>query len=126
MTDNAAYMRLPDDAREDVRAAAHAQAVKAAEHYAGLLAAEAGIAARAVLPEVERLVFQLTDDYIGESATLIAAYAADGRQLWHVDDGEWPDESIVTDFLETAVHRRKGYFAKSDEGDDMFVLVLDT
>jgi hypothetical protein len=97
------YTRLPDTTRENTLAAARRQAERAAEHYARLLAAEAGIAARAAYPTVARLVFRLTDDVTGPSATLIAAYTAHGRQLWHIDtDKEWPDESLVTDHLAAA------------------------
>jgi len=85
------YTRLPDTIRENTLAAARRQAERAAERYARLLAAEAGIAARAAYPTVARLVFRLTDDVTGPSATLIAAYTAHGRQLWHIDtDEEWP------------------------------------
>ena len=97
------YLRLPDPVREQTLAAAHKQAKRAAAQYARLLAAEAGIAARAVHPRVARLVFRLTDDITGPSATLVAAYAAGGRRLWHLDtDDEWPDESLVTDHLAAA------------------------
>ena len=54
----AGYIRLPDPVRERTLAAAHQQAKRAAAQYAQLLAAEAGIAARAVHPHVARLVFR--------------------------------------------------------------------
>src|SRR5947208_10213590 len=97
------YTQLPDAVRQRRRSAARAVAEQAALRYADLLAAEAGIAARAVYPTAGRLVFQLSTDVFGASATLVAAYTADGRQLWHLNtDDEWPDESLVTDYLAAA------------------------
>src|SRR5689334_9496647 len=83
----------PDAVRERRRSAARAAAEQAALGYADLLAAEAGIAARAVYPTLGRLVFRLSSDVFGASATLVAAYTDDGLRLWHVDtDDEWPGE----------------------------------
>lgn len=125
MANTAGYTRLPDATREDVRTAARTQAARAAEHYADLLAAEAGIAARTAFPNVAQLVFRLTDDIGGPSATLVAAYTADGRRLWHVDtDDEWPDESVVTDHLAAAADRCDDYFPAAAVGDDLFQLDL--
>jgi cytochrome P450 len=118
MANTAGYTRLPKTTREDVLAAARKQAERAAEHYAQLLAAEAGIAARVVFPNLARLVFRLTDDVFGSSATLIAAYTAQGRQLWHIDTGnEWPDESLVTDHLAAAADWCDDYFEAIDADD---------
>ena len=77
--------------------------MNAGRRYASLHAAEAGIAARAVYPAVGRLMFRLTADVFGTSATLVAACSARGRRLWHIDTSdEWPDESLVTDHLAAA------------------------
>jgi hypothetical protein len=62
------YTRLPTTTREDVLTAARKQAEQAAEQYAQLQAAEAGIASRAVFPNLARLVFRLSDDVFGPSA----------------------------------------------------------
>ncbi len=132
MTNTTGYTRLPKTTREDVLAAAHKQAERAAERYAQLLAAEAGIAARAVFPNLARLVFRLTDDVSGPSATLIAAYTAHGRQLWHIDTSEeWPDEALVTDHLAAAAEWCDDYFEAIDtndigqqDGDELYVLDL--
>jgi hypothetical protein len=113
------YIRLPHPVREQTLAAAHRQAERAAAQYARLLAAEAGIAARAVYPHVARLVFRLTDDLTGPSATLVAAYTAGGRQLWHLDtDDEWPDESLVTDPLAAAADWHDNAFTIVDTDSD--------
>ncbi len=127
MAKNAGYTRLPDATRDSVRTAARTQAARAAERYTDLLAAEAGIAARAQFPHLAQLVFRLTDDVDGPSATLIAAYAANGRRLWHVDgDQEWPDESLVTDHLAAAADWcPDGYFPATAVGDDLFQLDLN-
>ena len=118
MTNTTGYTRLPKTTREDVLAAAHKQAERAAERYAQLLAAEAGIAARAVFPNLARLVFRLTDDVSGPSATLIAAYTAHGRQLWHIDTSEeWPDDALVTDHLAAAADWCDDYFEAIDTDD---------
>jgi len=128
MANIAGYTRLPDATREQTLAAARKQAEQAAEHYAQLLATEAGIAARAVYPAVARLMFRLADDVFGSSATLVAAYTAKGRQLWHIDiDDEWPDESVVTDHLAAAADWCDDYFEAVDagDGDELYVLDLD-
>ena len=96
---------MPDDRRGSVRATVASLATRLHRHYTDLLAAEAAIAARRVYPDTTRLVFTLTDDATGPSAMLIAAYNSAGRRLWHIDhDGEWPDESDVTDKLTAASH----------------------
>src|SRR5439155_4606291 len=47
------------------------------------------LAAKAVYPDVHRLVFRLGEDVTGTTATLVAAYDRTGGLLWHVDrDGE--------------------------------------
>jgi hypothetical protein len=133
MANTTGYTRLPTTTREDVLAAARKQAEQAAEQYAQLLAAEAGIAARAVFPNLARLVFRLSDDVFGPSATLIAAYTAHGRQLWHIDtDEEWPDESLVTYHLAAAADWCGDYFEAIDaddtdqqDGDELYVFNLD-
>src|SRR5438270_11375804 len=61
MADPNGQTRLPNPTHEDVLAAARTQAGRAAEQYAQLLAAEAGIAARALFADVARLVFRLTE-----------------------------------------------------------------
>jgi hypothetical protein len=121
------YIRLPDPVREHTLAAAHQQATRAAAQYARLLAAEAGIAARAVHPAVARLVFRLTEDITGPSATLVAAYTADGRRLWHRDtDDEWPDESLVTDHLAAAAEWDDNAFTDTDsDGEYLYEHHLD-
>jgi hypothetical protein len=125
------YAQLPDAARERLRSTARTRAVQAAQHCADLLAAEAGIAARAVYPTVVRLVFQLSVDVFGASATLVAAYTADGWLLWHVDTGdEWPDESLVTDFLAAAAGQLDDYFPTvsatdlTEDGAQLYALDL--
>jgi hypothetical protein len=125
MTNNAHYIRLPDAVREAVRATARTQAVVAIEHYADLLAAEAGIAARALFPELTRLLFRITDDINGPGVSLVAAYASDKRQLWNADIRDWPDESLVTDRLAAAIDWCDDYFAKADDSDDLFLLDVD-
>lgn len=127
MANTTGYIRLSDPVREQTLAAAHQQAERAAAHYAELQAAEAGIAARAVFPNLARLVFRLTDDVTSPSATLIAAYTADGRRLWHIDtDDEWPDESQVSDHLAAAADWCEDSFERIDaDGGDLYVLDLD-
>jgi hypothetical protein len=125
MATTTGYTRLPEPTRQQVRTAARSQAQNAARRYADLLAAEAGVAARAVYPRVGLLAFRLTDDIDGPSATLVAAYTADGRRLWHNATGrEWPDESLVTDHLAAAAHWCDDYFTPAG-GDDLFLLDLD-
>jgi hypothetical protein len=125
------YTQLPDAAREQRRTDARTLAARAARHYAGLLAAEAGIAARAVYPTAGRLVFRLSTDVFGASATVVAAYTADGRQLWHINTGdEWPDESLVTDYLAAAAEMLDDYFPATNaeditgDGDELYALDL--
>lgn len=126
MTNTTGYTRLPKSTREDVRTAARIQAARAARRYADLLAAEAGLAARAVYPNVAQLVFRLTDDIDGLCATLVAAYTAEGRRLWHIDTSdEWPDESLVTDHLAAAADWCDDYFGAAGDGDDLFLLDLE-
>lgn len=123
------YIRLADPVREQTLAAARTQAQRAAARYAELLAAEAGIAARAVLPTVARLVFRLTDDVTGPSATLVAAYGATGRLQWDVDlDDEWPDESLVTDHLAAAANAYDDAFTivgTDADGEYLYGLDID-
>lgn len=127
MADTADYRRLPDAIRDARRIAAHSRATLAREHYVDLLVAEAGIAAQAVHPDLARLVFQLGQDVVGSSVTLIAAYAPDGHQLWHTDDGqEWPDESLVTDHLAAAADTGDGYFPAKADANGLFHLDLGT
>jgi hypothetical protein len=125
------YAQLPDAARERLRGTARNRAEQAALGYADLLAAEAGIAARVVYPAAGRLVFQLSVDVFGASATLVAAYTADGWLLWHVDTGdEWPDESLVTDFLAAAAEQLDDYFPTvsatdlTEDGAQLYALDL--
>jgi hypothetical protein len=124
------YTRLPEAAREHLRGTARTTAQRAARPYADLLA-EAGIAARAAYPTARRLVFRLSTDVFGASATLVAAYTADGRQLWHLDTSdEWPDESLVTDFLAAAAEMLDDYFppvdaaAITEAGDELYAYDL--
>ncbi len=121
------YPRLGEDARRELLHAAYDQGRQATLHYARLLAAEAGIAARVVYPTVARLVFRLTDDVCGASATLLAAYCHDGRRLWHIDvDDEWPDESLVTDHLAAAASNCPELFdTEGTDGEFRYVLDLD-
>jgi len=125
------YARLPEAAREHLRGTARTMAERAALRYADLLAAEAGIAARAAYPTAGRLVFRLSTDVFGASATLVAAYPADGRQLWHLDaSDEWPDESLVTDFLAAAAEMFDDYFPPveaagiTEAGDELYAYDL--
>jgi len=125
------YTQLPQATREHRRANARSLALRAARDHADLLAAEAGIAARAVYPTVSRLVFRLSSDVFGATATLIAAYTADGGLLWHVDTGdEWPDESLITDHLATAAEVLDDYFPTasaaevSGEDDELYAIDL--
>jgi hypothetical protein len=129
MTDSADYDQLPDADRDNARSAARTEAVQAAEHYARLLAVEAAIAARAEFPDLSRLVFRLGEtDVFGPSVTLVAAYDADGRQLWHEDEGqEWPDDSLVADRLTAAAEWAHGDyfpFSLAEQGEDLFLLNL--
>jgi hypothetical protein len=127
MTDVADYIDLPEPARAQERAAARDHAVRGAEDYAGLLAAEAGIAARDVFPTVGHLTFRLTDDAAGPSAVLVAAYDEDGWRLWHIDrDGEWPDESLVTDHLTAAARWCPDYFTDAPDGDGLLLFTVDS
>lgn len=124
MADTSGYPHLPESTRIDVLAATRKQAEQAVQRYADLQAAEAGIAARNVFPDLARLTFRLTDDIDGPSATLIAGYTAQGRRLWHVDaDEEWPDESLVSDHLAAAADWCPDYFPPADE-EDVFLLDL--
>jgi hypothetical protein len=125
MANTAGYTELPATNREQALAAARTQAQQAARRYAELLAAEAGIAARTVLPTVAQLVFRLTKDALGPSASLVAGYGNTGRLQWHVDlDDEWPDESLVTDLLAAAA-QWSDIFAATDEDDDAYRYDLD-
>jgi len=109
------YLLLSDAARGETLAAAGQQAQRAAAHCAQLHTAQAGIAARNVFPHLARLVFRLTDDVTGPSATLVAAYTGGGRRLWHIDAGdEWPDESLITDHLAAAAHWDEHAFTTLD------------
>jgi hypothetical protein len=127
MTDVADYIDLSEPARQQERAAARSHAVRAAEDYADLLAAEAGIAARDILPTVGQLTFRPTDEVTGQSAVLVAAYDEDGRRLWHLDrDGEWPDESLVTDHLMAALRWCPNYFAEAHDGDGLLLFTVDS
>jgi hypothetical protein len=121
------YIRLSQPVREQTLAAARQQAQRAAARYADLLAAEAGIAARAVLPTVAQLMFRRTSDVLGPSASLVAGYGRTGRQQWHVDlDGEWPDESLVTDHLAAAAHWCGDAFDHIDaDGEELYILNID-
>jgi hypothetical protein len=117
MANTAGYTRLAATTREQTLAAARTRAQQAARRYAELLAAEAGIAARAVLPTVAQPVFRLTDDVFGPSATLVAAYGNTGRLQWHIElDDEWPDESLVTDLLAAATRWCHDIFPAAGEG----------
>jgi hypothetical protein len=125
MNNRADYNHLPEAVREEARIEARTRAMAAAQRYADLLVAEAGIAARAVMPDVAELTFRLTTGEVGLSASLIAADAADGRRLWHVDNGEWPDESLVTDYLAAAETWFSGYFTATGDSGELVVLDLD-
>ena len=98
---------LPDTTPEDIRGAARIRAEQAAETSADLPAIEARGAARAVSPTMPRLVFRLSNDVSGATATLVAADTADGEHLWHADTGdEWPDESYANPTV--MPHKRPG------------------
>ena len=127
MTNPAGYIRLSKTTREQTLEAARSQAQRAAAQYARLLAAEAGIAARVELPTVARLLFRLTDDVTGPSATLIAAHGNTGRLQWYVDlDDEWPDESLVTDHLAAAPRWCHDYFARTEaDGEQLYILDVE-
>ncbi|GAA4474583.1 hypothetical protein [Phytohabitans houttuyneae] len=118
------YERLGPLARTASRTAVRAEAVAAAERYVRLLAAEAALAAGQALPGVARIVFRLGDDVHGPAATLVAAYDADARRLWHEDDGiMWPDESAVTDPLAATLEWPHGGSPFSHEpGGDSYEL----
>ncbi|GAA4470943.1 hypothetical protein [Phytohabitans houttuyneae] len=122
----ARYLLLPEPEREAVRAAARQAAVRADIAYADLLAAEAALAARREQPEAARLLFSLSEDAFGASATLVVVYDRSGRQLWHVDvDEEWPDESLVTDLLADAWDWFRGdLFPVAAQDGDLFEFVL--
>jgi hypothetical protein len=78
-----------------------------------------------VYPDVARLVFGLSDEIDGACATLLAAYDAAGRVLWHIDtDDEWPDESLVTDHLAAAADWNPDYFSAAADTDDAYELHL--
>jgi hypothetical protein len=119
-----AYLTLSHQQRDRVRTTVRSLAVHASWHYADLLAADAGTAAREVFPQLGRLVFTIGEDVLGPSASLVAAYDTAGNRLWHVEhDDEWPDESDVTDKLTAAYewgadHRLP--FRQAREGPDMY------
>jgi hypothetical protein len=119
-----AYLALSRQQRDSVRTTVRSLAVHAGEHYADLLAADAGAAAREVFPQLARLVFSLGEDVLGPSASLVAAYDPAGRLLWHVaHDDEWPDESDVTDKLTAAYEWRPDNrvpFRQAGEDPDMY------
>ena len=127
MTNPVSYTHLPDIVREQALTEACTQAEHAARRYASLHAAEAGIAARAVYPAVGRLMFRLTADVFGTSATLVAACTARGHRLWHIDTSdEWPDESLVTDHLAAAADWCHRIFeVVEDDAAQLYVLNLD-
>jgi len=122
------YLTLSPTHRDRVRVAVRDLAVRANERYAGLLAAEAVLAARTTYPDTHRLVFRLADDITGTTATLVAAYNRTGALLWHADhDGEWPDESEVTDLLAASVDWYDGHpFTESREDKDLDEYELPT
>jgi len=113
------YVTLNPAQRDRIRSAVRDVAVRSNERYADLLAAEAVLTARAVYPDTHRLVFRLGEDITGTTATLVAAYDRAGGLLWHVDrDGEWPDESLVSDLLAAAVDWYDGHFPFTDARED--------
>jgi len=113
------YMTLNSTQRDRVRSAVRDVAVRTNERYADLLAAEAVLTAQAVYPGIHRLVFRLGDDVTGTTATLVAAYDRTGGLLWHVDrDGEWMNESQVTDYLAAAVDWYDGHHPFTDARED--------
>ena len=123
------YLLLPDHRRSEMRASNRDFAVAVQRRYAALLAAEAAIAAWRVQPDAARLVFALTEDVLtGPSARLIAAYDIAGRRLWDTDrDDEWPDESLVTDWLAAASRCYPGgYFPPAREDSARYEYKLPT
>ncbi len=113
------YLTLTSDQRDRVRTAVRSLAVRSNEHYCDLLAAEAVLAARTAYPDTTRLVFTLGEDITGPTAMLVGAYNRAGELLWYIDrDGEWPDESQVTDLLAAAADRFDGYCPFTDARED--------
>ena len=58
----------------------------------------------------------------GGTAMLVGAYNRAGELLWHIDrDGEWPDESQVTDLLAAAADWFDGHrpFTNAREDKDL-------
>jgi len=121
------YAALAEPARADVRACARRAAADAGARYADLLAAEAGLAARSVFPDVVRLVLRAEEDPSGTSMMLVAAYSASGEQLWHIErDDEWPDETQVTDRLAAAWDWSRGQLFLSRDGDGLCEFTVAT
>jgi hypothetical protein len=125
-----AYLTLPRQQRDSVRSTVRSLAARAGEHYADLLAADAGAAAREVFPQLARLVFTIGEDVLGPTASLVAAYDIAGHRLWHVEhDDEWPDESDVTDKLTGAYEWRSDSrvpFRHAGEDPDMYEYLPST
>jgi hypothetical protein len=116
------YLTLTSDQRDRVRTAVRSLAVRSNEQYSGLLAAEAVLAARTEYPDTTRLVFTLGEDITGPTAMLVGAYNRAGELMWHIDrDGEWPDESQVTDLLAAAADWFDGHrpFTNAREDKDL-------
>ena len=111
-------MEDEERAREQQLDAALTAKRQAYRQYGDLLTRAAGIDARKVFPTAQLLTFRLSHDVAsGVTAMLMAAHDADGRQLWHVDvDEEWPDESLVTDWLAAAAES-DGYFRPDSNGN---------
>ena len=94
------YTKLPPEERSNARTAAYDEVMRAQQHYASLLAADAGITIREAFPGADRVTFTLRADGDGYTAELVAVHDGAGGRLWHVDDepdadGGLDDETVA-------------------------------